>query len=272
MSGGGGDSGGTQVTRSEPPKYVAPYAKELMTRAGKLSNQPYKGYTGNRVAPLTSQHQQAIRGITKRATQGNRATNAAENMLTQVASGKFLSPETNPYLQSNVESAQRDVRTALGGQQRGAFGNTGMDYSLGKALGDATNQVYSQNYDQERQRQMQAAVLAPQYAQQDYQDYQNLLGAGDISRQAQQENLNQRYQSWLDRRNAPYQNLDVLANAIRTTMGGGGTSTISGTPYQSNRTANMIGGGMAGYGIGQQIGQGYGGYGAAGGAILGSLL
>lgn len=218
MSGGGGDSGGTQVTRTEPPKYVAPYAVELMERAGKLSNQPYKGYTGERVAPLTGQHQQAIQGITQRATQGNQAANAAEGMITDVASGQYLNPETNPYLQSQVQNAQRDVRTALGGQQRGAFGNTGMDYSMSKAMGEATNDVYAKNYDLERNRQMQAAVLAPQYAQQDYMDYQNLLGAGDISREAKQEQLNQNYQGWMDQRNAPYQNLDVLANAIRTTM------------------------------------------------------
>lgn len=269
----GGSSGGTQTTTTKLPSYVQPYATEFMSRAGALSKTPYQAYTGQQIAGLTPQHQQAIEGITQRATEGNAATNAGEGYLTDVISGKYLSPETNPYLQGQVQNAQRDVRTALGGQQRGAFGSTGMDYSLGKALGDATNDVYAQNYNLERQRQSQATALAPQYAQQDYTDLQQLLGAGDIQRDFNQQNLSQAYSNWLDKKNYPLQQLDVLGNALRTTMGGGGTSTSTGPGSSYNRLGGALGGAMTGAQLGSTFFPGIGtGIGAVGGALLGGLL
>lgn len=271
MSSGGG-GGGTQTTRTELPKYLQPYASQLMARAETASKTPYQAYTGQQIAGLTPQHQQAISGITKRATQGNRAENAGEGYLTDVISGKYLSPESNPYLQGQVQNAQRDVRTALGGQQRGAFGNTGMDYSMGKALADSTNDVYGQNYNLERQRQSQAAAMAPQYAASDYNDLQQLMGAGDIQRDFTQQNLSQSYNNWLDKKNYPLQQLDVLGNALRTTMGGGGTSTSQGAGSSYNRLGGAAGGALMGAQLGSIV-PGIGtGIGAVGGALMGGLL
>lgn len=275
MSGGGGSSQPsttTTISKSEPPAYVQPYSEQLMTRAGELSNAPYQQYTGQRIAGLTPEHQTALQGITQRASQGSPLMNATQDMMTQTASGSYLNPESNPYLQGQVQAAQRDVMTGLGAQNRAAFGNTGMDYITGKALADATNNVYAQNYNNERTNQMRAAMFAPQLAAADYTDYQNLLGVGDIYRDNTQEQLNQQYQDWTQQQQWPYQQLDVLANAIRTSMGGGGSSVTSApNAYQSNSTASMIGGGLAGYGIGQAAGiNPY--LSAGGGALLGGLL
>ena len=52
----------------------------------------------------------------------------------------------------------------------------------------------------------------------------------------------------------PYQQLDLLANAIRTSMGGGGTNVTSApNAYQPNSTAQMIGTGLTMGGLAQGL-------------------
>jgi len=110
-------------------------------------------------------------------------------------------------------------------------------------------------YGDERGRQLQSMLFAPQFAESDYRDAQALLGTGDVLKNQQQSGLNYDYDQWLAQQQWPYQQLDVLANAIRTSMGGGG-STVTSSPnaYQSSPTAGAIGGGLAGYGIADQMG------------------
>jgi len=167
----------------------------------------------------------------------------------------------------------------------GAFGNSGIQemqgdsmQDLAQTLGDVSSGMRMQDYGQqaqlaesglnrnamlagqqqadmlnqfntERTNQMRGMAFAPQFAETDYRDAQALLGVGDIYRDQSQQGLNFDYDQWQQGQNYPYQQLDVLANALRTSMGGGGT-TITSAPnaYASNTTANMIGGGLAGYG------------------------
>lgn len=271
MTGGGG--GGTQTTTTKLPKWVQPYAEDFLNRADWRSNRPYQAYKGDQVANINQAENLGMKNISDIATGGNIASNAGESYLRDVLGGKYLSPESNPYLQSGVQQAQQDVMTAMGGARRGAFGNTGMDYSLGKALGDSTNKVYSQNYDLERQRQSQAASMAPQYSQLRSQNAQNLLNSGNYLRNIQQSELDTKYQDWINKKNFPLQQLDVLGNALRTTMGGGGTSSMTGAGTSPNRFAGAAGGAMTGAQLGSMFMPGIGtGIGAVGGALLGGLL
>ena len=62
--------------------------------------------------------------------------------------------------------------------------------------------------------------------------------------------LDQGYNNWLEAKNYPYQQLDVMGNAIRTTMGGGGTTTMTGpNPNQSSPLGSAVGGAALGYGL-----------------------
>lgn len=120
------------------------------------------------------------------------------------------------------------------------------------------------------QRQQTGLGIAQGLAQQPYQDAQMLLGVGDNLRDYQQTLLNQGQQNWQAQQNAPYQQLDVLSNAIRTLMGGGGTSTTSSSLPQVNRLASGMGGAAGGYALANMMGQGqYAPYAAGAGGLLG---
>jgi hypothetical protein len=139
------------------------------------------------------------------------------------------------------------------------------DYMNQQNLAENYAQRQTGAFDAERARQMGMVGAGQQLSNQSYTDAQNLLGVGDITRDYQQTMNNQRYQNFLNKQNWPLQNLDILANAIRTSMGNGGTSTQTTTMPSVNRAAGMIGGGLGGYALGSSLG-------GAGGGLLGAGL
>lgn len=216
----------------------------------------------------------------------------------------------NPYLDATIQKTQGDIarnyaagtgaQTLAQFRNAGAFGGSAMqetqdmqNRALGDALSNASSSMRMQNYNQsaqlaenalnrdsqdynaERQRQIQGMMMAPQLANTDYQNYQALLGVGDIGREANQAQLSDAYQKWYSQAMAPYQQLDTLAGGITGATGNGiARNATSMNPYQSNRTASAIGGGMAGASLGGMLGGGSGWGSAIGGGlgILGGLF
>src|SRR5690606_4389717 len=126
-----------------------------------------------------------------------------------------------------------------------------------------------------RTRQLQASMLMPQLAQAGYANSQALLGIGDAQQALNQGQLDVAYQTWINQQNYPYQQLDVMANAIRSTMGAGGTTMQTGpNPYQRNSTASVLGGAIGGGALGGSLFPALAGatpWGAIAGAGLGLL-
>jgi hypothetical protein len=181
------------------------------------------------------------------------------------ASGSF----GNSGLQQMKLQAASDLTRELGGISSGM---RMQDYGLQAQLGESDvarrlqaqqgdlqrNAMLSEQqmanllntYNAERTNQLRTQGFAPQMAEADYRDAQAMLGVGDIAREYQQSKLNEQYGSWQAAQQWPYQQMDVLANAIRTTMGAGSTTTSSApNANQTNRMANAIAGGAAGYGL-----------------------
>lgn len=270
----------TTIQKSELPAYVQPYAEQVMQRGAELSDQPYKQYGGQRYAGFTPEQTAGLSAITQRAAQGSPLTAGAGEHIQGVLSGSVKNPYSgsNPYLEDAISKATGDVRGKVMSQFGGSnYGTTANQEVLGRAIGDTTSAMRMQDYGNQQQlaesqlaNQMRAATFAPQLAQQDYTDMQNLLGVGDIRRQYEQDLLNQSYSDWLAQQQHPYQQLDVLSNAIAGATGSGGTTTSSApNPYQVNRTASMLGGGLAGGALGGMMGQQYAMPGAAAGGLLG---
>lgn len=210
---------------------------------------------------------------------------------------------SNPYLDQAIQKTEGDIarnyaagtgaQTMAQFRNAGAFGGSAMAETqanqnrvLGDTLANASNQArmqdYSnqqqlaesfaqrndQQYNAERQRQIQAMMFAPQLANTDYQNYQALLGVGDIQRDDQQSQLNDAYQRWLNQVNAPYQQLETLASGITGATGGGmARSQTSPNPYQKSNTASALGGLASGAAAGSMFGP----WGAAIGGGLGLL-
>lgn len=278
MSGGGSSvpENTTQTTTKEIPGWAQPAAQNLLQRGTDLSYQPFTPYQGERIAGTTPEQINGLNSIAKRATYGSPEESAARQNYTDTMSGKYLSPSSNPWLKATVDQSLGDVQSRVNSQFGGNnYGTTAHQETLTRNLSDAANQAYGQNYVNERNNQMKDSLLVGQYGNLDYNNADRLIGVGDTKRQEAQDKLNLQYQDWTSAQNQPYKQLDVLGNALGSSVHGSGSVTSQGyqySPYTSNPYAGAIGGGLAGYGLGNAIGEGdsmYGGLGAAAGGLLG---
>lgn len=213
MSGGGGD----QTTKQEIPKEFRPLAREYANRAMEIGNTDYTPYTDQRFAEFDPSQTQALSMIEQRALGGNPLQSASEDALLQNIQGG----QTNPFLDEMVGRAQENVlsqgRTAMVGS--GSFGNSGVDETLTKGLGDVASQMYGSAYDQDRARQMQAIGMAPGLNQAGYQDATQLLQAGQLQQNQAQQGMDFDYQQFQEQQNLPYQQLSAMGAPFGTNIG-----------------------------------------------------
>ena len=249
--GGGGSKNTTSSSIAEPPAETKPYLPPYLARASELANAPYQEYGGQQVAGLNRDQTQAFDMVRQRATDGSPVTANANWNAANTLGGQYLDPASNPWLSKTYNAAASDMTRNFSntvvpginssfslngrygsGAHQNAFGDASR--TLGSNLSNLGTQIYGQNYAQERGNQMNVLGMSPQLASADYADAQALVGAGDAQRAFQQENLTSDYNKWLLAQQAPYQNLDVLGNAISTTLGSGGTTTAYGRGGGSN--------------------------------------
>jgi hypothetical protein len=278
-SGGGGSGNSTSTVKNAPADQVLPYLQPYMDRASALSNTAYKPYKGQQIADLNDAQQAGMSLQSAQALNGFQGQQDGNNLYQQTLRGDFLSPESNPYLQATAQGIGNEFNRTTGAQnssmQRtaGAFGNSGLSQKMSMdnaGLAGQLNNLYGQNYANERGMQQQALGMMPTMQNMGYTDSNKLTQVGDAQRQYQQDLLNQEQANYAQAMQYPYAQLDVLGNAIKSTMGAGGSSTTSTPTYKPSPMAGAMGGAMAGYGMGSAMG--YGGLGAAGGAIMGGLL
>jgi hypothetical protein len=271
VKGGGGDTQ-SQTTSVTPWAGVQPYITNYLERASNQSRVPFQFNQGDQIAPLSPEQQYGLSGTTARAIQGSQNNLAAQGNNYNTLMGGYMSPDSNPWLKSTVDTALGDVQSRVNSQfNNNNFGSSAHQETLTRNLGQTANDIYSGNYQQERGRQMQASALAPTLAETDYRDLQALTGVGDVRRGLAQDYLNQTNGLFNNYTNYPQTQLDNFGRAVQLGMGGGSTSTSTApNPYQSNPIAGAIGGGMAGYSLAPMLGMG-GGMGALVGAGLGLL-
>ena len=253
-SGGGGSQNITsQVTqKTEPPAYMVPYATSMLSGGAKIASQPYQQYPGMTVAPLTPEHQAALYAGGQLATQGSPTQNAANWQLQNTLYGGGFD---NPYLTDAISQAQQEAAPAIGymGREGGSYGNTGVNQAWTDTMGKIAGTMRYNNYDAERNRQINAAGMAPQAAARDTADIQLLMGLGDAKRAYQQQLIDRSAGAWDTEMNWPYSQYDWFANILRGagfgTYGTGSSTTTQPNPNASSGLANLIGGGMAGLGL-----------------------
>lgn len=339
MSGGGSDTT-TTVQNSSPWEESIPYLKDIMGGAQDLYNsgQGFGAYPGNTVVPFSGQTSQALSGIEGMANagnplgqaaqgqtldvlnsggmsdwqkqalggaydvaQGNNQINAVSGNLGATAAGDYLGGR-NPYFEQNLntQSGQLadDINRSMDMMGRRASPAAGN--AVAQGVGDFRNKAMQDNYNQERQLQMQAVnmlgqeqgsnianqvnagqgifgagnqagQLAAQYAglspsvyEQQYQPMERLASVG-----AQNEDLATRQlQAQMDQYNINQQQPWNQLSAYSALAGGtgqlGGTSTGTVSTPSSYNYASPLGGALAG-------GSMFGIPGAIGGGILGLL-
>ena len=195
-----------------------------------------------------------------RATQGSDVSQQANWNAADTLAGRYLDPRSNPWLSKTYDAAaQGMVRNysnavvpginstfSLAGRygseaQQNAIGDAGR--SLSNELSNLGTNIYGQNYANERGNQLNVMAQSPALAAADYNDATKLMGSGDAQRGFTAENLADAYARWQQAKQYPYQQLDVLGNAIQSTMGAGGKTTAYGSG--GNATGQMAGSAMA---------------------------
>ncbi|HZC82390.1 MAG TPA: hypothetical protein VE222_11880, partial [Nitrospiraceae bacterium] len=98
---------------------------------------------------------------------GNTTTTTAQTLppgalqhIIDTISGNYLSPSSNPYLQSTYDAAARQVTPRVNSlfEAGGRYGSGAHQGVLGQNLSDLANNIYGTNYQNERTRQFAAAT------------------------------------------------------------------------------------------------------------------
>ena len=243
FKGGGGQQ---QTTTSEIDPMLKPYISYGLDEAKSLYQQEGPQYYPEATyIPASAQTTSALQAAEQRATAGSPLVPAAQAQQLGVIQGGMLG--ANPYLASAMSGAADVAKqqyydaiqgTRSGASQAGRYGSNAMfdqtskaQQNLANSLSQEAGRLMYQNYGQERGYQQQAAQLAPQMAQADYADIQQLLATG----QTQEDYARQKLESDIGRfeygENLPYSKLQSYLSAAY------------GAPAPINQTTTSSGGG-----------------------------
>jgi hypothetical protein len=275
-------------------------------------------FPGSTVTPFSAETNQAMQMQANRATSGSPVMAAGNDQLAGTLRGDYLTSNpafaalqsnargdylnSNQYIDPVVDRALGKVRSSLDSQfaSGGRYGSGLHQTALAGAMGDTAAGMYGQNYANERQnqlgataqmgqlygdertKQMQGMMFAPQMANQDYVDAQQLANVGATKEGMSQANLNDQLNRWNFDQN---KEADALAKYAALNQGtyGGSSSGSSTSPTYSNSMSSglggalsgaMLGGGLANAGLfgpGLMAGGVGAGLGSLGGGILGGL-
>lgn len=208
--------------------------------------------------PLTSLAQQFT---AQRAMTGSPVENMGAQNLYNTLSGAYMMPGANPFLDATFGTMADQLRGQLSAQfnQAGMLNSTPNQGMLQTGLSTLANQVYGQNYAQERQNQMQALGLAPTYGALDYKNLQALQGVGAQQQAQEQAKINDAMQRWNYYQNLPYTQLADYMQQVQGNYGGITQSSMN--PSLASQIMGGLGTGLLGL-----MALGPGGLGLFGGA------
>jgi hypothetical protein len=183
---------GTQTSTQSIDPMLKPYVEFGLGEARRLYENPTPFAPFQTYVDPSSATTQALGGIQQRATAGNPLLGQAQTQLGKTVSGDYLSG--NPFFQGAFQAAARpieqqfgqnimDIRSKLSSAGRyGSGAQTNLENraatGLSTALADVGGRLAFQNYGDERTRQANAILAAPQLAEADYTDPSKLLAAG----------------------------------------------------------------------------------------------
>lgn len=253
----------TTTTTAEPSSVVRPYLAgamgqaEALFKGGMLSPSYYPGATIADESPYT----RAARGmIVNRAIGGSPVNRSAAGLLTGTLRGDYLSPTNNPGFQQALADTARAYSTGTAAQ-RDAAANMNRSYggsawqevkaAQDKSFADSLNTIAGNLYEGERGRQMQGLLFAPQMANQDYFDAQQLAEVGSSEEGRSQDVINADINRYNYNAQLPY---NALSSYLGLLNQYGGKSQTETQPYYTNRGAGALGGALTGAGIGSSYG------------------
>ena len=184
---------GTQTTTQSIDPMLKPYVEFGLQEGKNLYLNPTPFAPFQTYVDPSSQTLSALGGIESRAMAGSPLTRAAQQQLQSTISGDYLSAG-NPFFQGAFQAAARPIEQQFGqnimdirskASSAGRYGSgaqTNLENraatGLSTALADIGGRLAYQNYGDERTRQANAILAAPEMAAADYTDPSKLLAAG----------------------------------------------------------------------------------------------
>jgi hypothetical protein len=255
VSGGGGQSGGSSVTKTGLPGWERPAQKGyLASLLGQVFPNgignglaPYNPALNQQVAPFTDAQNQAL-ALGQSQTQGAQGlANLSANQNAYYASGMANNPSTNPNLQAYANAAaipytqnyMQSVQPALQAreQQSGTLNSSGAAQEQANAqnqfaqgLATLNANIYEPAYQLGTQEQMSAIQGMPGQVQGLYNPTQALYGLGSAQQNQQQNVFNAGTANAQNQTNWPFNLLSQLGAGLGIAGGGGGTTTSTTMP------------------------------------------
>lgn len=240
MGGGGGQQNSTTTTSIDPA--IKPYVTYGLEEAKRLyetgSPQFFPGQTY--VSP-SEQTQQALQMAKQRAIQGSPLTGAAQEETLATIQGRGVNPFLAGALSGtnrlageefnrNIQNLQSSAASA------GRYNSSAMGQQVGQAqdifarnLLEAGNRMAYQSAEAERQRQVDASRIAPQMAQSDYMDINQLAKLGQITEGYKASELQDAMNRFNFQQNLPQMKLQQYAN-LYSSAPQGSTTVQTATP------------------------------------------
>jgi hypothetical protein len=248
--GGGKGKGGGGSQAQTQTQDIAPWLKEYVTYGLGEAKNLYQGssptyFPGQTYVDPSMQTTSAIDLATKRAMAGSPLTSGAIAQQTGTIGGSYLG--ANPYLAAALKPGQEAATTAYeqaisgarsnlaGAGRYGSGAQVQLESLAGKnlanALANQAGQAAYQNYATERGLQQQSALAAPQLAQSEYADINQLLQAGQLGEQYKQAALESDIERYNFEQQKPYEKLSaylgsVYGAPVPMTTTGSSTSTV----------------------------------------------
>ena len=262
----------TTSTSAEPSEFIKPYYTQAIDTAQDLFEGSTPNYFPNATyvgfAPET---QASLNLTTARALAGNPLLNQAQTQASNILSGQYLDPTTNPYSTALFKQMADDVTSQVNSQftEAGRFGSGANQEILADSLGNLANQVYGDQYNKEREIMANTMATAPQLGAMDYDDMLKLQQVGLEKESLEQAKLQDAIARFDYEQTKPYTKLNQYLGAIGANVP---SNQLSTTPYFRNTLGGLLQGAGMGVNLAGQIPQLSTGMGALGGGLLGAFL
>jgi hypothetical protein len=242
VGGSSGKSSGstTQVSKTEPWSEQIPHLTNVFGQALKLHQVPTAYYPGATYAQPALETQEAWNRQVQRAMRGSPLTASASSLVAHTLGGGFLSA-ANPGFQGAVDRAANAIRPGLDAQftAQGRYGSGSHARALSGALAETAGELAYRDYAQERQNQMAAIGMAPQFAAQDYEDLARLAEVGRRREEFAQARIDDDIARFDAAQMEPWERLARYAEMIQGNYGSSTASSASNRSRNSNMNFSM---------------------------------
>jgi hypothetical protein len=265
----GDNTSSTTQTRNIPP-WLDAASQGAVGLGAKIATRPYTPYTGQRVAPLDPNEQQAYDLARTQGGSFNQDLNTSRdyaNFAARPSTSFDMNAYMNPYIKGALDPAARELRLE-GQQQINAAGQqAAMNGSFGGSRGallesearrsgtQAVGDLYSKGYAQaftnaqdqvnvDRQRAAAASeqfrALGAQGQTQLLQQMQGLLTTGGMARANKQAGNDFDYQQFIENRDWDVTNLGPLLASLNVPAGGNVVNSADKSKLQTLAGVGML--------------------------------